>query len=167
MAEALLRARFEEMCIGAQVASAGTLDGDRPAAAGACAALASRDLDLSTHRSRSLSEVDLGRADVVLGMAREHVREVVMFDPSAWPRTFTLKEIVRRAEQHGARSPGQPFDEWLAKIHVGRERHELLGESPLDDIADPIGGTTEQFEATAVEISTLLDRFVDLAWGAA
>jgi protein-tyrosine-phosphatase len=167
MAEALLRAQFEEMCVGATAASAGVLDGDRPAAPAARTVMAARDLDLSAHRSRCLSNADLSDADVVLAMAREHVREVVMFDPSSWSKTFTLKELVRRAEQHGARAPGQPFDEWLAKIHVGRERHELLGESPLDDIADPVGGPPEQFEATAQELSALLERFVDLAWGAA
>jgi protein-tyrosine-phosphatase len=98
-------------------------------------------------------------------MAREHLREAVVVHPDAWPRTFTLKELVRRAEQVGPRSPGQPFDEWLEKVHAGRNRLDLLEPAPDDDVADPIGMSDETYQRTAAEIGGLVDRLVALGWG--
>lgn len=111
-----------------------------------------------------MTETMLDEADLVVCMAREHLKEAVVLHPPVWPRSFTLKELVRRAEQAGARAPGQPFDEWLEKLHAGRSRMELLGMSTVDDIADPIGLPTEMYERTATEIAALVDRLVDLGW---
>jgi protein-tyrosine phosphatase len=164
MAEALLRRRLTEVGEAARVHSAGLrADGFEPSQ-GAVAAMASRELDIAEHRSRALVADMLAEADLVLGMAREHVQEAVLLRPSAWPRTFTLKELVRRAEQVGPRSPGQPFDEWVEKVHAGRNRADLLGSSPIDDVADPIGMSAAVYERTAAELSGLVDRLVELGW---
>ena len=58
--------------------------------------LAGRGLDISSHRSRTMSRQLLAEADLVVGMAREHVREAVLAVPDLWARAFTLKELVRR-----------------------------------------------------------------------
>ena len=71
---------------------------------------------------------------------------------------------MRRGEQTGAKAAGQPFDEWVAKLHAGRTRVGLLGSSEEDDIADPIGGSRTVYENTAKEIQNLTDRLVELAW---
>ena len=164
MAEALLRRRLLDVGETPRVHSAGLrADGLLPSR-GAVETLAPRGLDLGAHRSRIMTEEMLAEADLVLGMAREHVREAVVLVPSVWPRTFTLKELVRRAEQAGARSPGQPFDEWLEKVHAGRTRTELLDRATNDDVADPIGLGLEVYERTANEIAGLVDRLVDLGW---
>ncbi len=167
MAEGLLKADLASLCIRASVKSAGALEGGRPAAPDAVAAMAERGVEISSHRSHQLTAEDLVETDLILCLAREHVREVVLLDPSAWPRTFTLKELVRRGESVGQRAPSQPLDEWLAKVHVGRERADLLGASLTDDVSDPIGGPRAGFEAAANEMAGLLDRVVDLIWGAA
>jgi protein-tyrosine phosphatase len=101
-------------------------------------------------------------ADLVLGMARQHVREVVLLDPAAWPYSFTLKELVRRGELAGPWARGQSLDEWLAKVAADRTHSEMLGASAADDVADPIGGPRSRFEATAAELSELMAALVSL-----
>ena len=162
MAEAFLAHRLEEIGVSAHVHSAGLLDDGRPAQG--VEVLSDMGFDTSVHRSRRMTAEMVEGADLVLCMAREHLREAVLLVPAAWPKSFTLKEIVRRGEQAGPRAAGQPFDEWLAKLHAGRTRTGLLGSSEEDDIFDPIGGNRNVYETTAKEIRVLTDRLVDLAW---
>lgn len=162
MAEALLRDRLARRGVPANVHSAGLLDSGRPASAHGIDVLGQRGIDLDTHRSRTMSAPLLEQADLVLGMARLHVREAVVLSPQAWRKAFTLKELVRRGEDIGPRAPGQPLEEWLLKAHAGRMHTDLLGESPDDDIFDPIGSTRAVYERTADEIENLIDRLVVL-----
>ncbi len=97
-------------------------------------------------------------------MAREHVRDAVSVVPAVWPRAFTLKELVRRGELVGPRRGDETLDAWLEARHEGRERRDLLGESPLDDIADPYGQSRSAFEDLADELDDLTTRLVDLLW---
>lgn len=167
MAEALLQKRLADLGVDAHVHSAGLLDDDRPASAEGVETMAAYGLDTSTHRSRRMDLEMLSGADLVVCMAREHLREAVLAAPSIWPRAFTLKELVRRAEQVGARPPGQPFDEWLAKVHAGRMRSDLLGSSLDDDVADPIGRPKPVYERTAAELDDLIMRLASLGWAVA
>jgi protein-tyrosine phosphatase len=162
MAEGLLRHRLEGLGIEAGIRSAGVLDAGSPAAPEAVAAMAARGIDISHHRSRRLSDPLVAGADLVLGMARQHVREVALIDPAAWPNSFTLKELVRRAEPAGPWARGQSLDEWLAKVAADRTHSELLGASRADDVADPIGGPRSGYEATAAELSELVSALVAL-----
>jgi protein-tyrosine phosphatase len=164
MAEAMLAHRLAALGVPARVTSAGLMDDGMRPTREALAVMADLGLDTSAHRSRRMTAAMLGQADVVIGMARGHVREAVHIDPGVWPRSFTLKELVRRGEWVGARGWGQPFDEWLAKVHAGRTRADLLGQSSEDDIADPIGLPRAAYERTAAEIDDLVARLVDLAW---
>jgi protein-tyrosine-phosphatase len=162
MAEALLRARLDDLGVDAVVASVGRLyDGER-ASGGARAAMAARGLDLGGHRSRRASLDDLRRADLVLTMERDHVRRLVVADPSSWPRTFALRELVRRAERIGARRPDEPLADWLARAHEGRSTIALIDPCPEDDVDDPIGGPTAGYLRTAELLDDLLDRLVRL-----
>jgi protein-tyrosine-phosphatase len=136
-----------------------------PDALAALRALDTESPDMSGHASSTLGAGDIERADLVLGMAREHVREVVVLVPGAWERTFTLKELVRRGEAVERRADGQSIGDWLAVASVGRTRRDMLGSNPLDDVADPIGGSASMFEQTAAEIEDLCRRLVGLLWG--
>jgi L-threonylcarbamoyladenylate synthase len=49
--------------------------------------------DLSHHRSTQLSRSLIDRADLILGMSAEHVREVVKLAPSARDRTYLFKNF--------------------------------------------------------------------------
>ena len=165
MAEALLRHRLSEAGVDATVTSAGLHPGGRPATAHGIQAMAARGLDTSGHVSRQLAAPLLAPADLILGMAREHVREVAVVDPAALGRAFTLKELVRLGEQAGPRAPGEALGDWLARAGRGRERQRLMGvgHDPDYDVEDPVGRGREDYEATADELDALLARLVDLA----
>ncbi|MGI8686725.1 MAG: hypothetical protein ACR2MO_16825 [Acidimicrobiales bacterium] len=167
MAEAFLRQRLADLGVEARVHSAGRLFVDTPATAEGITAMRAFGHDTSGHRSARLTPETARSADLILAMAREHVRDVAVLGQDVWPRAFTMKEIVRRANAVGARTPGQPFDEWLAKLHAGRATTDILGSSPDDDVADPIGESPAVYSRTAAEIRALTDELVDLAWSQA
>ena len=165
MAEAMLASRLSAIGASARVHSAGLLEDGMVPPYDALAVMADLGLDTSAHRSRRMTAAMIDDADLVVGMARRHVAEALELAPAAFPRAFTLKELVRRAEAAGPRAPGQPFDEWVAKVHAGRTRADLLG-SPGDDVVDPIGLGRKVYERTADEIHRLVWRLVELGWGA-
>jgi protein-tyrosine phosphatase len=165
MAGALLACRLAEIGVTAVVRSAGSLGQDQPAPPEVISAMAAHGLDVGRHRSHVMTTTDLSAADLVLAMAREHVRHAVVTDPAAWSRTFTLKELLRRGRQTGPRMGGEPLAEWLARVHAGRQRAALLGDSPDDDVADPIGGPPQAYRATADLLDQLTGDLVELCWG--
>ena len=164
MAEAFLGDQLRRRGIDARVHSAGLLYDGEPATDHGQSVLRDLGLDLSGHRSRIMDGELLSRADLVLGMARLHIREAVVRVPSIWPRAFTLKELVRRGADAGSRAPDQPLGEWLAKCHAGRTHSDLLGDSRADDVADPIGSSRANYARTAAELHDLIDRLVGLAF---
>jgi protein-tyrosine-phosphatase len=163
MAAALLARRLSGLP--AAVRSAGLLrDGD-PAAPEVVSVMAAYGLDATSHRSHAVSADDLSQADLVLGMAREHIRHAVVMVPGVWQRAFTLKELIRRGERIGTRSAGEPLTEWLLRAHAGRERAALLGDCAEDDVADPTGGPPQAYAAAAALLDRLVGRLVELCWG--
>lgn len=164
MAVALLRRHLVERGVSAQVRSAGLVSDGAEASPEVAQALAARGVEVGGHRSRRLRVEDLAAADVVVGMAREHVREAVVSLPEVWPRTFTLKELVRRGGEAGPRSPDQELAVWLADLHQGRARGDLVGASPADDVEDPMGGTQAAFDTLADELDQLTGRVAELVF---
>jgi protein-tyrosine phosphatase len=164
MAAALLGARLSAIGVDATVSSAGLLRPGQPAAAHGIAVMRARGLDLNAHRSAQISPALVAGADVVLTMEREQLREVVLASPPSFPHCYTLKEIVRRGEDVGPREREEPMEEWLARVHAGRQTSMLLGRDAHDDVEDPMGGTRADFERTALELDELVDRFVALAF---
>jgi protein-tyrosine phosphatase len=162
MAAALLSRRLDDAGVKAVVSSAGLLFDGKPATDHGQAVMAARGLDTSGHRSRKLRRDIVTGADIVIGMARSHVREAVALEPDVWKRAFTLKEIVRRGEERGGRAPGEPLEDWLARLHAGRRLPDLLGDSAADDLADPIGGPRKHYERTAEELDDLTARLAHL-----
>ena len=164
MAEALLGTRIAERELPTVVVSAGLLEGGRERPPEVTAVLAKRGIALPDQLSRQLLQDDLQRADLVLVMERAHVRQSVLLVPETWARTFTLKELVRRGEELGPRPTEESPGGWLARAHEGRDHPDLLGDSPLDDLADPYGGPSSAYEAAVTEIEDLVDRLVYLLW---
>ena len=162
MAEALLARGLAASGAGGSVCSAGLLREGDPPPPEVISAMAEYGLDLANHRSSVLRPGALADAGLVLGMAREHVRHVVVADPAAWPRAFTLKELVRRGQESDPAWPGEPLARWLARVHVGRDHLALLGDSPDDDVADPIGGPQKAYANTAAELDQLVARLLVL-----
>ena len=162
MAAALLGRRLDEAGVKAVVSSAGLLFDGKPATDDSVAVMAGRGFDTAEHRSRKLRPDLVAGADLVIGMAREHIREAVVLAPAIWGRAFTLKEIVRRGEERGGRASGELLEQWLARLHEGRRRSDLLGESDDDDVADPIGGPRRSYQRTADELGDLTARLARL-----
>lgn len=164
MAEGILRDRLVQRGVEAVVESAGRLESGRQAARHGVEVLAERGVDIARHRSRSNTSAIMGSADLVLAMAREHVRDAVSLAPEVWPRAFTLKELVRRGEMTGPRRGDESLEAWLDAAHEGRDRRDLLGSSPVDDIEDPYGMSRTTFVELADELDSLTSRLIGLLW---
>ena len=160
----MLRRRLAGLGVPARVHSAGLLQDGEVAPRHNVDVLAALGIDIAPHRSRRMTCDMLAEADLVIGMARHHVREAAALVPEAWPRAFTLKELVRRGEQVGPRGE-RPLADWLRDVGAGRRPAQLFGESEADDVFDPIGGSRKVYERTAAEIDRLVERLVDLAFG--
>jgi protein-tyrosine-phosphatase len=166
MAEVLLRRHLEQAGIDATVSSAGIYQGGIPATHHGVDAMAARGLDLSAHQSRQMDADMVRRADLVIAMARMHVREVAVLAPEALAKTFTLKELARDAAVVGERGRDEPLDAWLGRIAAGRVTRSLVGVGHDDemDVADPVGRGRADYERTADLLDRLLAQVVDLAF---
>jgi protein-tyrosine-phosphatase len=166
MGALLLGARLQELGVDAHVDSAGLLSAGQRVPDHGVAVMAARGFDTAGHRSRRLSAELVAPADLIVAMARDHVREIVAANPAAWPRTFTLKEAVRRGERLGPRAWGEDLAAYVARLHAGRRPADLMGSSRDDDVEDPIGAPPSVYERTAAEIENLTDRLAGLLAGA-
>jgi protein-tyrosine phosphatase len=166
LAELVLQQELDKRGVAAEVGSAGLVGDGMAAAPPIIELLVGRGLDARPHRSRLLHTGLLDGVDLVLGMAREHVREVVLTDPAAMDRSFTLKELVRRGRAIGPRPADEALAAWLVRAAEGRRPADILGASEADDIADPIGRRFSVFQRVAAEIERLTADLVDLAWPA-
>ncbi len=164
MAAALLRRDLAARRIDAHVSSAGLLTEDRPPSDEVIELMDKAGLDVRAERSRLLTDSIVASSDLVLAMAREHVRAAVLLDPPSFGCTFTLKELVRRGQQAGPRRRDEPFDAWLERVGEDRQLSDSLGSSDLDDIVDPIGRRFSVFKKVEVEIDELTAALVSLAW---
>jgi protein-tyrosine-phosphatase len=146
------------------VASAGLLEGGYASPPEVVTAMAELGIDVSRHCSTQISPDLVESSDLVLGMGRRHAREVVLLDGSAWGRTFTLKDFVRRGELVGRRGADEELASWLERLHRGRQRTDLVGSSESDDVPDPIGGPMAGYRQTARALGTLVDEAASLLW---
>lgn len=163
MAEELLRARLRSVAAPTLVSSAGTLaENGLPAMREALAVVGGP----AGHTSRHLTVELLEEADLVLCMTREHVRTVAMLLPGAFTRTFTVRELARRAGASGPRRPGEQLDAWLAWVATGRRMSDLVGYHDPDDITDPIGEPVELYQRCATDLDALLASIVSLVFPA-
>lgn len=161
MGEALLRQAAAARGVDVEVRSAGVRVPGLPVDPDAVRTLAPLGLDISGHRPTQASRELVSGADLVVTMTREHLRDIVGIDRSAWPKTFTLPEVVRRARR-------VPFDvtawdTWLAALGEGRTARDMLAADPADDIDDPYGMSLAVHQRSADLIGSLLRELVDLA----
>ena len=123
------------------------------------AVAAAAGLDLTGHRPRVLDRHVLATdgADLVVTMTREHVRDVVALDPTAWPRTFTLKELARRASEQPPAAPDEAVERWRTRIAVDRRATAMMRPDPGDDVSDPYRRPLDAHEAMLREVTVLVD----------
>lgn len=121
-------------------------------------------LDLRAHRSHQVTRAQVEGADLVLTMERAHVRDVALMSESSWPRTFTLPEAIRRAEELGPRAPDESLPVWVGRLHGGRQSADLLLERKSDEVDDPYMCGQERYEAMCSELDQLTDELLELVW---
>jgi protein-tyrosine phosphatase len=169
MAEVLLRHHLQESGVDATVSSAGLYEGGVGATRHGVATMADRGLDLEDHKSRQVDAAMVREADLIIGMAREHVREAAVLQPDALRKTFTLKELVHHGSAIDPRRDDEPLSEWLGRVADDRDPGALVGVGHDDalDVADPIGRGRSDYEDTADLLDQLLARVVALAFPAA
>jgi protein-tyrosine phosphatase len=122
-------------------------------------------LDIRAHRPRHLDRDMLATegADLVVTLERAHLRDVVGLDPSAWPRSFTLKELARRAVSLEPPTADEGFAGWRRRVADGRSAAAMLDPDPADDVADPYGRPLARHVRMVAEVAAAVDQLI--RWG--
>ena len=159
LAAALLEADTRGLPV--QIASLGTLDlGQEPALPEAMEIARSLGLDLRGHRARSISGVDLGEFDLVLGFERRHLMASVVDAGSAIERTFTLPELVELLDRiPGPPLPIDPVERArvrLRQAHLARPPGFRTG--PMPELTDPLGKTIPAQQEIARELELMVSQ---------
>ena len=145
--------------------SAGLLGlGPVPALPEAVELAKSHGLDLTSHRSRDLSGVDLEPFDLVLGFERSHVQAAVVDASAHMESTFTLPELVLLLEGISERvanaDPVVRARERVADAHAARL--PTFRTSGMPEIVDPLGRSRREQRAIAEEVCRLTGRLAAL-----
>lgn len=151
---------------GPLVASAGTRAVvGHPVSAPMVPLLAAAGADPAEFAARRLTAGAVRRADLVLGMTREHRGAVVSLEPAALRRTLTLRELARlAAEVDPAQLPAAgPADRLAALVPLAMARRGRVVVRPADDdIEDPIGRSNAVYARVFAEIQTAVDTLARL-----
>lgn len=147
MAEGLLRRTGPH----ARVSSAGFLRDGSPPAPDAARAVQELGVDISAHRSRIVDADMVRRADLVLTMERSHARELVILEPEARHRIFTIRSFALALGRR-SRLDERPLADLLDELNRNRPAGSLTGAGP-DDLPDPYGRRFKHFRTTAEELA--------------
>ncbi len=163
LAAAMLARGLADAGVAASVDSAGVLDAGRQPPDEILDELRARGFDeWLTHQSSSLTPERVRDAELIVCMAREHLREVVAVVPEARPYTFTLKDLVRRGGAGDAPRATGGLSTWLAALDATRTSADLLGSSAEDDVEDPFGRSRRAYRRTAAELDGLTAQLARL-----
>lgn len=136
-----------------RVETAGTLTVDgMPISWRTRTALAEVGLPWPSHRSRQAARAHFDTADLIVGLAPEHVSWVRREHPEVADRTGTLVRLSRELAP-----PPDPLSSRLAALELERVVLE-----PWEEVVDPGGGDVEAFIACAREVVVLVDRLAQL-----
>lgn len=124
------------------------------------AELRSYFLDLHEHRSRRVTRHDVRESSLILAMTEEHRAQLQVLLPSATPRTFTLREFVRLAEQT---RPFATFDgDFTSYVQAVHHRRPRCPAPPApEDVEDPFGASARKRQACISDLVGLVDRVTD------
>jgi len=138
------------------VRSAGTADLRAAMDRSTIAAADAVGLDLRGHLARPITReiIATDGADLVLTMTREHLRHVIGLDPTAWPRTLTMKEAARRsAAIAGPTAATGGFAGWRDRLTAGRRAADLMRPDAADDVADPYGAPRREHDQMVATVA--------------
>lgn len=144
VAAALLQKYLVQAGHHVRVSSAGTDGSDRRPHEFTIDAARLAGIDIGDHVARRLTAEMLRTegADLVIGLTREHLRYAVGLSDEAWRRTFTLKELARRANELAATdgySTDGPWADWVRTLSSVRSPADYIRPDPVDDVPDPYG----------------------------
>jgi protein-tyrosine phosphatase len=169
MAEGFLRDRSRRLLDGyLEVSSAGTWARlGSPPMPEAIEVAAERSVDVAHLRSAPIEREEIEAADLIVTMAAEHRDEVLHIEPSAEPKTFTLKELVRLLAALPEPAQDADRDAHLARI---AEAHRLRSgpDAPQireEDVSDPLGMGLQTYRAKAWEIEEHVDAMIREMFG--
>lgn len=162
IAAALLAKRLEPLHADVSVGSVGLRFTGEPTPEVGVSLMAQRGIDLTAHRSSRITANEVHDADLVLGMTREHVREIVGMSPDAWAKTYTLRDFVRRAREVGPRRRRQRFDGWLDVVGAERTPKDVLGSNADDEVHDPFGQRPKVWQQVIDDIDDLVSAIPTL-----
>lgn len=151
-----------------QIASLGTLElGAEPALPEAIAIAESLGLDLSGHRARGISEVDLRPFDLVLGFERRHVVASAVDAGASVDRTFTLPELVELLGQlRGRPLPSDPVERARVRVRQAHAaRQPGFRNSAVPELPDPLGKTVAAQREIARELASLVSMLARRLFG--
>lgn len=171
IAEAMLKHMAEERGLEMDVQSAGVAAwGGTPMSQYAAAVLDEQDIgNHHDFRSAALDERRVQWADLILTLTTSHKRHVLQQFPSAHNKTFALKEYVSDPEEEQYQQLQSLAADIQLKLAMGQapteeellQLAELQHRVPTTDVADPYGGSLEQYRITAAEIQAVLARLLD------
>ncbi len=135
----------------------------------ALATLAAYGVDGADFRARELVAEQVVAADLVLGATREHRAAVVVLQPRAAARTFTLREFARLTASVDRSSLPERDVVVRGRALVraaAAERGRLAPHSPHDDdVADPYHAPLASFAVCAALIQAAMAGALDLLAG--
>lgn len=107
------------------------------------------------HTSRGLSTDDVARADLVLGLTRQHRGAAVELYPRAVHYSFTLTEFARLVDGATHPADGRTLVELVrdAALRRGSTGGTQSTEASRNDIEDPMGGGAEAYQRAGREIA--------------
>ena len=143
-----------------EVVSSGTwgIDGS-PATPEAVQAVGELDIDLSSHRARSIDVDEVSAADIVVAMTSVHVREIIQMVPDAERKVVLLKHL--RAIEVEPLAADASRAQRLEALLAGR-RPELVR---AHDVDDPMGMEVGRYRRTVAELSDGIERLADVICG--
>jgi protein-tyrosine phosphatase len=162
IAEAFLRRLLADLPV--RVHSFGTLElTGAPALPEAVAAAAAVGIDISTHRARALGGEDLSQADLVLGFELSHLAAAVIDGGAPRERVFSLPELVELIESAGSAQETDPIAR--ARQTIAAAHAQRLAESPLAELADPLGQSPKFYRDTVEQVRDLSVRLASGLFG--
>lgn len=116
-------------------------------------------LDVKAHVSRRVHIDGLWDYDLVLGLSRVHIRELLSVEPELRSRLFTLKQFARWIPDH-PRPKASRLGPWLDR-EARRPGTDFLGDSADDDIADPVGQPIDDWRVMSNDLTHAIQAIID------
>jgi len=160
MAEYLWRRGAETRSQPVLTLSGGLAAPNEPSPPHALAVMADRGIDMSKHRSSTLTAAMVANADLVLGMTGRHVREAAVLDLSHSTKIFTLVEFGRLSAAAGPRV-GETVPEYVVRLGRTRSIGQLGSGGKIDDIGDPYKRRKSLYRKAAVAIEAEVEVILE------